>query len=292
MFTIAFGDKYASGEYRTEWIRDPYKPDVRFTAPIGKSFTDFISIEWKGHPYLLCDPDTAENITEDSRFLVEVRQYVELGIENPEFFSDECLAFFLDLLGMNLPSVGLRMVRKPGHEDDTPEEAAPEGMTPFERAMYGFLERGDSIYDEPVVEFTCETVEDACVASLYFLLSHNIRIRKCRNCGRYFIPQYRTDTIYCDRMSLLRPDRTCRQEGAMRSYQSRLSEDALKKQIRNTTTARRMRVTRNPENTAMAAELASWLDQLRKHRAQYKRGDLSEEEFMAWLDETKRYNGE
>ncbi len=239
--------------------------------------------------YLMYDPDTAELIREDSRFLVQLRGYVDLGIEKPEVLSDACFTFFLDVVGMKLPAIGWHLRRKPGHEDDVIEDYASDDLPPFERSIQGFLEGGDIVYDDPIVEYSCETVDDACIASLHFLITNGFLIRKCRNCGKYFIAYNRSDTFYCERMSPYNTSRTCRQDGAIRAYSASMSEDELRHLIRNTTTARRMRVHRNPDDTVMAAELTEWLDQLREKRRQYKTGDITEDEFIAWLEDTKRY---
>ena len=50
----------------------------------------------------------------------------------------------------------------------------------------------------------------------------NNPIKKCQNCGMYFIPNSRLDEVYCDYPK--RNKKTCREQGAMLSYQNRLKE--------------------------------------------------------------------
>lgn len=50
---------------------------------------------------------------------------------------------------------------------------------------------------------------------LYQINYHKIKITKCRNCGRYFIPQIRSDEIYCDR--LFKNGKTCKDVGYIRN---------------------------------------------------------------------------
>lgn len=50
---------------------------------------------------------------------------------------------------------------------------------------------------------------------IYQINYHKIKITKCRNCGRYFIPQIRSDEIYCDR--LFKNGKTCKDVGYIRN---------------------------------------------------------------------------
>lgn len=40
---------------------------------------------------------------------------------------------------------------------------------------------------------------------------HNVIVKRCANCGKYFIPSKRSDEIYCDR--IFKSNRTCKQVG-------------------------------------------------------------------------------
>lgn len=50
----------------------------------------------------------------------------------------------------------------------------------------------------------------------------NYPIKKCQNCGMYFIPNSRLDEIYCDYPK--EKGKTCREQGAILSYNKRLQE--------------------------------------------------------------------
>ena len=63
-----------------------------------------------------------------------------------------------------------------------------------------------------------------CYAVLEELVkTTNNPIKKCQNCGMYFIPNSRLDEIYCD---YPKPDgKTCREKGAMEAYNERLKQN-------------------------------------------------------------------
>ena len=69
-------------------MRDPYQR-IHIQAQIGETFLDIISLSGdisnSGHPYLTIAGDLAEGITSDSWFLVQLRKFLDLGIENEAF---------------------------------------------------------------------------------------------------------------------------------------------------------------------------------------------------------------
>lgn len=73
------------------------------------------------------------------------------------------------------------------------------------------------IFDEQAKEFmSVYSVSNmlSLLALEYFHLSEtNKHIRKCRNCGAFFIPRNRSDTVYCDRISPQDSSKTCKQVG-------------------------------------------------------------------------------
>lgn len=44
---------------------------------------------------------------------------------------------------------------------------------------------------------SCETIEDACIASVHYLITNHYNIRKCNNCGRYSVAYLRSSGTGC-----------------------------------------------------------------------------------------------
>ena len=59
---------------------------------------------------------------------------------------------------------------------------------------------------------------------LDYMASHGHILRRCDHCGRYFIP-YSNVNCYCDRPTKERPDKTCKQIGAMTKHQLKVNGD-------------------------------------------------------------------
>lgn len=61
---------------------------------------------------------------------------------------------------------------------------------------------------------------------------NSVVIKICKNCGNYFIPEKRTDTIYCPRKSPQDVLRTCKEIGAQIAMQNKMKEDESEKAYR------------------------------------------------------------
>ena len=78
-------------------------------------------------------------------------------------------------------------------------------------------------------------ISSVCYAILEELSKiDNYPIKKCQNCGMYFIPNSRLDEIYCDYPK--ENGKTCREQGAILSYNRRLQEKSAYAEYRNIST--------------------------------------------------------
>jgi len=301
MFTIAFRDGSdgdlvfgARPDFKDEVLRDPYK-NIEIKAQIGESFMDFISLSGdisnSGHPYIALTREDTGELSEKCWFFVRVRQFLDLGIDNAAFFSMPCLMYFLELTGLQIPAMYHELVRKEGHEEDCLEDIIPEqdGADHFEHSMRAYLAAEDRIYDVPLTVYQCDSIEDVCIASLHFLITHKFNIRKCKNCGKYFVAYHRSDTEYCDRISPHNVKKTCKEDGPRRTYDASVNADQVKKRLQQIETARRMRIHRNPDNWDMEREFNEWRRAMKNKRDAYRSGRINAEQFLSWLEKTKTY---
>lgn len=296
MFTIAFRNGQAlegATAYNEEYLQDSYK-NMNLKAQVGETFMDFISITGNiadsGHPYITI-ADDMDSISENPWFFRQLRQFLDLGIDNEAFFSMPCLMYFLELTGLQIPPIRHELVRKSGHEDDCLEDIieAEEDMDHFEHSMRAYLAAGTEVYDTPLTVYQCETIEDACIASLHFLITNQYNIRKCKNCGRYFVAYLRSDAEYCTRMSPYNPKKTCREDGPKRTFKANVNADVVKKTLKQIESARRMRKHRNPDNWDIQTEFDEWHTAMVRWRKNYQSGGISAEQFLAWLEEHRSY---
>ena len=297
MFTIAFRNGQvpeAGTVYNEEYLQDSYK-NMNLKAQVGQTLMDFISITeniaGSGHPYMAL-ADDVDSISENPWFFRQLRQFLDLGIDNEAFFSMPCLMYFLELTGLQIPPIRHELVRKQGHEDDCLEGLieAEEDMDHFEHSMRAYLAAGTEIYDTPLTVYQCESIEDVCIASLHFLITNNYNIRKCKNCGRYFVAYLRSDAEYCTRVSPYNKKKTCREDGPKRTYGASVNGDIVKKRLQQIESARRMRKHRNPDNWDIQTEFDEWHTAMVRWRREYQSGSISAEQFLVWLEEHKAYS--
>jgi len=276
-FTIEFDDKKL-----TEKIKDPYKK-IDATFPMGATLSEFISLgddlSKKHHIYQALDEEGGR-IHKDSLLYIRMLEYVKLCAKLPELYCLEDFMFFLHLEGLSVPSNHVEFSFDENQELKYSLKNHLK-MNPFEEEMRGFHGSDKSLVSMTTV-YTCETVEDVCMASFYHLITHGKMIKPCQNCGNYFVPLQRSDSIYCTRTSPYNKTRTCREDGAQRAYEEKASKDELTKEYRKVYQALQMRAKRNPEDVP---GFEQWKEDATKWKRRLKRGKVTEEQFLDWLSE-------
>lgn len=117
-------------------------------------------------------------------------------------------------------------------------------------------------------------IYSACSRSLYLLISANTKIRRCKNCGKYFVPLNRSDELYCCRVQ--ENGKMCREL----NYGAKIDTDDLLSIYRVAYKTHNARKQRNKNNHANAEqEFRAWVDYARGLLDQAKNGELSIEQY-------------
>lgn len=119
--------------------------------------------------------------------------------------------------------------------------------------------------------------------SLRELSGHGKVIRKCKNCGRYFVPDNRSDTIYCDGNSPQDATRTCKQYGSQKLWYERQRDDKLATLSRNILSAKSMLAKRNPDIPEYARSYDYFRTERKKWKSAVEEGRKTSEEYREWL---------
>ena len=121
-----------------------------------------------------------------------------------------------------------------------------------------------------------------CYAVLEELVkTTNNPIKKCQNCGMYFIPNSRLDEIYCDYPKL--DGKTCRDKGAFQAYNERLKQNKALAEYRRLYQLKSMAVGRNKDNKQMKKDFDKWKKDAKDRVNKLKHGLLTEAEVYEWL---------
>ena len=125
-----------------------------------------------------------------------------------------------------------------------------------------------------------------CYAVLEELVkTTNNPIKKCQNCGMYFIPNSRLDEIYCDYPKA--NGKTCREQGAVQAYNERLKQNKALAEYRRLYQLKSMAVGRNRDNKQMKKDFDEWKKHAKERVNKLKHGILTEDEVYEWLKENK-----
>ena len=120
-------------------------------------------------------------------------------------------------------------------------------------------------------------ISSICYAILEELSkTDNYPIKKCQNCGMYFIPNSRLDEIYCDYQK--ENGKTCREQGAILSYNKRLQEKSAYTEYRKTYQQKFGVVNKNKDNKDLKVEFETWKKQAKEKITKLKHGELTEDE--------------
>lgn len=125
-----------------------------------------------------------------------------------------------------------------------------------------------------------------CYAVLEELVkTTNNPIKKCQNCGMYFIPNSRLDEIYCDYPK--ENGKTCREQGAIQAYNERLKQNKALAEYRRLYQLKSMAVGRNKDNKQMKKDFDKWKKDAKDKVNKLKHGVLTEDEVYEWLTKNK-----
>ena len=113
----------------------------------------------------------------------------------------------------------------------------------------------------------------------------NYPIKKCQNCGMYFIPTSKVDEIYCDYPK--ENSKTCRDLGAFQSYTERLKQNKAMGEYRRTYQQKFMQVRKNKENKELSKDFETWKKQAKEKFNLMKKGKLTENEVHEWILKNK-----
>lgn len=122
---------------------------------------------------------------------------------------------------------------------------------------------------------------------LAFDMAHAIntdaRIVKCKNCGHYFVPEGRSDAVYCSYPLRDNKDKTCRDVGAKKTRANKEKNDTATKEYRRVYMRYKMNMTRHPEDKEAAEKFEKLTKDVQEWRNKLVHGIATTDEFVEWL---------
>ena len=107
-------------------------------------------------------------------------------------------------------------------------------------------------------------------------------IKKCKNCGRFFVPDNRVDELYCN--NIYENNKTCKEVGTFRTKQKLMQENDDLRIYRNVYQKLLLRTRRNPDNTQYENDFNEFKNKNIQLREKVEKGKLTQTEYMEWLN--------
>lgn len=149
----------------------------------------------------------------------------------------------------------------------------------------------ESLHTQNMLLSMSETHESTDLSSICYAIleelskTPNYPIKKCQNCGMYFIPNAKTDEVYCDYEK--ENSKPCRELGAFQSYTERLKQNKAMGEYRRTYQQKFMQVRKYKDNKKLAKDFETWKKQAKEKINDMKKGKLTENEVYNWILNTK-----
>ena len=130
------------------------------------------------------------------------------------------------------------------------------------------------------VDYEFRSISDLLELEFTKMLEQNVRFRKCKRCGKYFIMKGNYDTNYCDRIAE-GETRTCQELAAIENYKAKIADNKAipiyNKYYKRY--AARVKVRQIKED-----EFKKWKYQAMSKRDECSDGKITPEEFIEWME--------
>jgi len=129
------------------------------------------------------------------------------------------------------------------------------------------------------------------ISLLLFEMAHATQVDqqfvKCENCGRVFVPEGRSDTIYCNYPSPQNKEKTCREIGAQIARANKEKNDVCTREYRKAYMRYKMKTQRHPGNKEAWEKFTELTTDIKEWRTRLDQGTTTTEEFLSWLESFK-----
>ncbi|MFR5876571.1 MAG: DUF6076 domain-containing protein [Eubacterium sp.] len=107
---------------------------------------------------------------------------------------------------------------------------------------------------------------------------------KCINCGEYFVPEGRRDTLYCSYISPQNDKKTCKEIGAQITRANKEKTDIVTGSYRKTYMRYKMKMRRNPYNKDVNKKYEELTHGIKEWRCNLNQGYSTVEEYLNWIE--------
>ena len=138
--------------------------------------------------------------------------------------------------------------------------------------------------------YRISTINELLSISFIEILKNNLTIRKCENCGLYFMPESRSDEKYCDNPSPQNPKKTCKEYGAKKTYREAVKSRPVIHEHTKTSQYFRMKIKRcsnTKEQQKLMNRFNKYKTDYEEKKKKYNKNEISENVFVEWIKDQK-----
>lgn len=106
---------------------------------------------------------------------------------------------------------------------------------------------------------------------------------KCKNCGNFFVPVGRSDSVYCGYPAPQDETKECRDVGANATRAKKMKNDVLTQEYRRLYMRLKMAVKRHPDSKEAQERLQELTEGMKIRRKQKEEGSLSTDTILEWI---------
>lgn len=138
-----------------------------------------------------------------------------------------------------------------------------------------------------------QSLKEYLVNTFFLILQRRYTVKRCKNCGRYFVSFTRSDALYCDRESPQEPTKTCKEYGGAKKHSDNLKTNEAMNLYRKVYQAKQILVKRHAKDpdpvlyNAYKTSFEKYVSQSKQWKADVKSGKRQESEYIEWLKAVK-----
>lgn len=106
---------------------------------------------------------------------------------------------------------------------------------------------------------------------------------KCKNCGNYFVPVGRSDSIYCGYPAPQDKTKECRDVGANATRARKMKNDVLTQEYRRLYMRLKMAIKRHPDDMQLQELFSELTNGMKEKRSQLQKNLISTDGILEWL---------
>lgn len=132
--------------------------------------------------------------------------------------------------------------------------------------------------------YECSTIEEYMTASFLEIIKSKYLILKCKNCGKYFVPYNRADTLYCDRASPQDATKSCKKYGITLTWQEKIKDEADWHCLyRRVYQSLQMKARRNEGHKPSEQKFEEFKKEAKNWKKEIKEHTKTDKDFVRWL---------